>query len=167
MDTVVPGAFIVRVLAPLPIPSLRALPCVPSFADIPIRQSQCRQQSSCGRQQSPPLRLRRLSIRACFRSLRAVRSCLARHYPVLPSPAQTVRGRRARYHRPPLRVRCNDPSAERAPLHDPQTGARRQSDLAQAEPMPIVQIDAVHDNARVQRTVMQCHSRVGRVTNRA
>ena len=54
-----------------------------------------------------------------------------------------------------------------APLHDPQTGARRQSDLAQAEPMPIVQIDAVHDNARVQRTVMQCHSRVGRVTNRA
>lgn len=75
--------------------------------------------------------------------------------------------RGAAVHRDTFVSECDDPSAERAPLHDPQTGARRQSDLAQAEPMPIVQIDAVHDNARVQRTVMQCHSRVGRVTNRA
>lgn len=86
--------------------------------------------------------------------------------PVLCKPyADGARG--TTIHRYSFVAEGDDPSAERAPLHNPQTGARRQSNLAQAEPMPIVQIDAVHDNARVQRTVMQCHSRVGRVTNRA
>ena len=104
MDTVVPGAFIVRVLAPssalnmedlptfgLPTnttrfidaarPASQVSPRAPSrtapFADVSAWRLQRRQQSSCELQQSPPLRSRRFIIRAYSRSLRVTQRRLA------------------------------------------------------------------------------------------
>ena len=123
MDTVVPGAFIVRVLAPssalnmedlptfgLPtnttrftfstFPILPESPPMPSFAGLLTRQTRCRQQPFCERQQSPPLRFRRFNIRAYSRSLRVTQRRLAHVH-----PARTVPGRHARCRRPPRHVR--------------------------------------------------------------
>ena len=49
-------------------------------------------------------------------------------------------------HRDAFISEGDDPPAESATLHDPQARARSQADLAEAEPVPFIQVDAVHDD---------------------
>ena len=52
---------------------------------------------------------------------------------------------------------CDDTSAEDASLDDPQLHAPCQSDLAQAESVPIIQIGIVHNDSYAARTIAQRH----------
>ena len=52
---------------------------------------------------------------------------------------------------------CDDAPSENASLDDPQFHAPRQSDLTQTEPVPVIQIDVVHNNAHAARTITQRH----------
>ena len=56
-----------------------------------------------------------------------------------------------------LVAECDDAPAENTSLDDPQLHAPRQSDLAQAEPVPVIQINVVHNDAHAARTIAQRH----------
>ena len=47
----------------------------------------------------------------------------------------------------------DDTASEGSPLHNPQLRPRCQTDLVQAETMPLIQVDAVDDDVRAARVV--------------
>ena len=135
-------------------PILPESPPMPSFAGLLTRQARCRQQPFCERQQSPPLRFRRFkhsrifpfssryATSSCACSSRANRTRTARAVP----PSTATRSFPNATTLPPKALRCM--------TRKPAPGA---NPISHSETVPVIQVDAVHDNAHARgqsRSVM-------------